>query len=666
MLIGKRMSLLFGDTREKKLIGLASLISLGVYVIASRGVSLWLSQLDYLTFVLRSFAAKPLLHPIPFQVPISLPQIVTAAVGLIACIAGAVAVKQAFGAHRAAAPLAVLAFLHSIVLPSVIIAVAAWPDGRGKITSLNVAMGQIVLTLVLTYLARSISLRPISDELNHQAIGQTRPDLPAMMVVPLVWLSVIFALVILVAAMLSGIQGYDSFSDHLARPARWLVTGALEPGVNGEVVTFYPGNFELFVRQTLLAGTDQLGFLASFLSSVASVWVIYRIAREVGQGVVTARFSAVAAASLQVLTYQSIVVYSDTFTALCLLLATWLFLIWVRGGASDNYLSLGIGAALGLAMGAKYSAGPPSVVLFLFWTWHASRGALRDQSFDQPLIDVRSLLSQALWLGAGALPAMSFWYLRNFIREGNPLFPLSVAGLPGIPLSTLLAGAPGPASWLDRITYPWVETGHEMGFETGLGPVVAAIVVLAVVFAPWTTERRSLQRLLWWLWLVTLLAWLRTGVLVPRYGLYPLLLAFVFTGSFLTRFSSGLLRLVSFSSVGVTMLGLGYQLLGGAAYHQLLYDPEPPVPHAVQTLPSSRMFNLVGQPAGYFLMGHDYRHQVRSRFLYTSPEDMRHIDVDYILLPSERDKEFINAMNLELVERWSKPNFQAQSLWRVK
>lgn len=203
-----------------------------------------------------------------------------------------------------------------------------------------------------------------------------------------------------------------------------------------------------------------------------------------------ARLSALAAASLQVLAYQSIVVYSDTFTALCLLLATWLLLLWVRGGGTDRSLSFAFGLALGIAMGAKYSAGPPAVVLTVFWAWYASRGPQRE-GFDQPLVDWGALVQQGLWYAAGVLPGMIFWYARNLVREGNPLYPLSVAGLPGIPLDNLLAGAPGPRTFWERVSYPWTETGHILGFETGLGAIVATVVVLAVLMGPWTSQGRD-------------------------------------------------------------------------------------------------------------------------------------------------------------------------------
>lgn len=645
--------------------------SLMTWMVQSRAVALWWEQASFLTFVLKSFMQTPVLHALPFKVPVSVADAGFGVLGAAICIATGMFVARGARGASHAAPAGWLTAIALAVVPPMVLAGIGWPDGKGMITSGTMVMAQGALALATLGCLRMLhgeNRTPPAAGTPHETISTTTADVgPAMhrhVLTLLTILAVVYWLIVLLAG-LSGLQGYDSFSDHIARPARWLVAGRLEPGIDGEVVTYYPGNFEILVRWLLSLGSDRFAFLASYASSLASTWVVYRLAREVGQSVSAARLSALAAASLQVLAYQSIVVYSDTFTALCLLLATWLLLLWVRGGGTDRSLSFAFGLALGIAMGAKYSAGPPAVVLTVFWAWYASRGPQRE-GFDQPLVDWGALVQQGLWYAAGVLPGMIFWYARNLVREGNPLYPLSVAGLPGIPLDNLLAGAPGPRTFWERVSYPWTETGHILGFETGLGAIVATVVVLAVLMGPWTSQGSRLHRLLWLILAAAAFAWVRTGVLVPRYGFFPMLLAFVFVGSLLTAFPSRWLQGVTAAAIAVTMVGVGFQLAGGAAYNMLFYDARPPIPAVIDTLPGSSIVNLAAQPSGYYAMGADYRHRVLTPFRHFTPDDVRKAGAKYLLVLESEETVYTRELPMQLVERWSRPNWPSTALWRLE
>jgi hypothetical protein len=657
----------FGATRGATALGVAALGSLALYLTHSRAVTQSRNGIDYLSFVLRTFAAKPVVRPISLE--LTAPQLtvalLTTAGSAVACVLIGWFVARGLRATRGAAAMGWVVGLSAAVLPPMLVATARWPDGQGSVTNDVLTIGHLLLVPLAWWWSRVQPANPavfVPPPLRRDAPAML-DDLPAFWGTVLLLVAIPFALVVFVDG-LSGVKGWDSFSDHLARSARWLATGRLVPGVAEEVVTHYPGNFELLVRWTLSLGTDRFAFLIAYGSSLAATWVVYRIAREVGQGIVAARVSAIAAASLQVLAYQSVVVYSDSFTALCLLLATWLLLIWIREGAADRRLSFGFGLALGLAMGTKYSAGPPAVVLGLLWTWHAGCD-VRREGFEQPLIDLRWLMPQLAWLVAGVLPGMAFWYVRNLVLQGNPFYPLSVAGLPGIPLGNLLAGAPGPRSLGDIVRYPWLETGHGPGFETGLGATVATVVVLAVLAGPAIVRTRPALRFLWLVTVLAFLAWLQSGILVPRYGIFPILLAFTFVGALLVAFPSGLLRTVSVLSMLGTMLAVGFEMVGGTAYTMLLYDPRRPVPVAIDALPATQILNLAGEPAGYYAMGRDYRHRVLSPFRPFSPTDARAAGLRYLLLPQAREAEFTRALPLQFVGRYGDANGPGSSLWRL-
>lgn len=627
-----------------------------------------MEQRGYLGFVLQTFAANPVVNAIPFRHPVGALAAATTALSVLLVVAIGVVATRALRGHRAAPAFGLAVALASAGWPAMLIATVWWPDGRGHLSAPMLAIGHALELALVLWWARTtgpvaaVYEPPVRTRLQHVMHVQSDAALRPWSSVGLLLL-VPFAVVVVLAG-LSGVQGYDSFADHLARPARWWSQRSLESGVAREVVTFYPGNLELLVRWTLATGSDRFAFLASLGAAGASLWVLFQLARETGQGRAAAHMVVVLAASLPVLAYQGIVVYSDSYTALCLLLATWLLLAWIADGARDRRFSFAIGLALGLAMGAKYSAGPPVVVLGLVWLWHASSDAAQ-REVEQSLVHPRWLLPQLIVFTMGTIPGMAFWYLRNLVQHGNPVYPLGVAGLPGLPLNELLHGAPGPQGLWQTLSYPWVEWGHVLGFETGLGAIVASAVVLAFVVAPVGMRPRTGERLLWWITLLAALAWLRTGVLVPRYGLFPILLSVVWVGAMLTKYPSPLLRAVVLTSAAVTLGAVGFQLAGGAAYNALFYDARPPVPTAMDTIPPTRVLNLAGQPSGYYLMGPDYRHRVITPFAYMAPQDVPATQATHVLLRADQEAPYRAVLSLEPMGRFTRPNWPSTSLWRL-
>ncbi len=505
------------------------LLSALAYFAFSASVRTILNEWSYLQFVLTSLLHEPHARVFAFDLSPSLEAVTTFAAYAGSCVGVGVLVSRRLAGSQAATPMAWIFGLAAAVVPTLVIALIWWPDGGGHVTNQTVCLAQGVCVAAVWWITRRAS-HPDSSASNaahatHQAARAGAEDpLPGWLRAGLA-LAGVYALTILISGF-SGIYGYDSYSDHLARPARWLSLGRLERGLPEEVVEFYPGNFELLVRWTLSLGTDRLAFLLAFGSSAASVWVVFRIARTLGQSRVAATMAALGAASLQALAYQSMIVYSDSYTALCLLLATWLLVVWVREGAKDSASVAGFGLALGLALGAKYSAGPPVIVLGLVWLWHAWRASWDVGSDGLDRLNWGRLATQSVVLGGSALPPMLYWYVRNVVEQGNPLYPLSVAGLPGLNIGALLANVPGPKSALERLTWPWTEIGHISGYETGLGPLVASVVVVAVCAVPFARRRLGGGTLLTWIVLIgASIAWWRTGVLVPRYGFFPFLLS---------------------------------------------------------------------------------------------------------------------------------------------
>lgn len=670
--IPKPLRGLIGTSGGSAAVALLAVASAAVYVEQSRAVAVMADGWGYLDFVLRSIATTPHSRVFAFGWSPSPVALVGVAAFVMSCLAIAALVFRTMPGSPAAAPMALVSALAAAVAPTLALATVRWPDGGGSITNGPILAAQAITVALVWAWSRQARRRASNDSQGAgQGVdgGETAPRSSQSGIGG--WLRIGFALTIayvltIIVCGSSGIFGYDSFSDHLAVPARWLIRGRIERGVPEDIVTFYPGNFELLVRWTLSLGTDRFAFLLSFGSAAAAVWVIYRIALEIGQSRTAAALSALCAASLQVLAYQSVVVYSDSYTALCLAVAAWLLLVWARLGGDDNRLTFGFGLALGLSLGAKYSAGPPVVVLGLVWLWFAWRGAWRVDALGEDRFAFGRLVRASAVLMVGVLPVMAYWYLRNTVELHNPLYPLSVAGLPGIDIGALLNNAPGPKSTWARLTYPWTEVGHGPGYETGLGPIFAVVGMFALCVAPFTRPRTgSGQRLAWVVVVGAFAVWWNTGVLVPRYGLFPLLMSFLFVGELWTAYASRLLGSVIAASVLVTMLSVGHEMLGGAAYNELMYDPQRPVPLVIADLPPSHILNATGQPFGYYAMGRDWRHQVTNLFAQVAPDDVRRLKPDFVMLPADRESEFVGPLSLTLMGRWQKAGQPSIALWRV-
>jgi hypothetical protein len=670
MPIPKTLRTFVGTSGRSVGVALLAIASLVAYLSFSPALKMLSAQWTYLQSVLGSVAQSPSARVYAFGFSPTLTAVATLLVFVLSCVGVGLLVGNAMRGSRAAVPIAWVCAMAAAVVPTLLIAVVRWPDGAGSIANPTICAAQMVLLAVVwlgTRRTKHLSADGTTThegELSTTSASATNAAV-ARWLFPLIALAVCYALTILISGF-SGIFGYDSFSDHLAVPARWLLTGRIERGLPEEIVTFYPGNFELLVRWTLSLGTDRLAFLLSFGSGVAAVWVIFRMSLELGQSRTAATISALAAASLQVMAYQSIVVYSDTYTALCLLLATWIMLVFARDDGRDPRVSAAFGLALGLALGAKYSAGPPAVVLGSAWLYYMWRSSWEISRSNVDFLNWRRFGFHALSMTAGVLPPMAYWYVLNAIDRGNPLYPLSIAGLPGIEIGALLAGAPGPHTAWERLTWVWTEFAHGPGYETGLGPVFATLAVVGAFMVPFLRRRQGSQVMLAWVILVlAAVAWWRTGVLVTRYGLYPLLLTFVFVGEIWTDCASRVLGAIIGAIVTVTMVAVGHEMLGGAAYNEMTFDPVPPVPTVVDELPPSRILNVVGQPSGYYLRGRDQRHRIISPFLIVNVAYIRTLAPDYVLLPEASEAEFVGPLSLELMGRWKKNGQAGTSLWRV-
>ena len=214
---------------------------------------------------------------------------------------------------------------------------------------------------------------------------------------------------------------YDALSYHLHAPVTWLHDRRLEivPAVFGDPAPAYaPSNVELWflflmapLRSDYLASAGQLPFAALAVLAVAAT------VREAGGRRAAALGAGLAFLLVPEIWQQAPTAMTDLAMA-ALLLASLPFVVRLSRSPTTRD-GLACAAALGLALGTKYVA---VVLVVPFAALGAIAGARRRPPRPRDLVAV----------GAIGLGTSGFWFARNAIVAGNPLYPVSALGLPGL------------------------------------------------------------------------------------------------------------------------------------------------------------------------------------------------------------------------------------------
>lgn len=209
--------------------------------------------------------------------------------------------------------------------------------------------------------------------------------------------------------------GGDPFIYHLTFPAFWLKAGrigyvALPYGA--QAATYYPLNMELFYLWVMRPlHSDLLLNIAQVPCWLLAALAVAALARETGIGRPGAAIGAAVGLLVPGLIQQATVARVDVAFAAWFLLSIYFAMRWGRTREPGVLILFGIAA--GLLIGTKsigliYSFVP--VLLFVFYLRGRGRHAAAD---------VVKVVCLAAAFGG-------FWYVRNWIETGNPLFPLDV------------------------------------------------------------------------------------------------------------------------------------------------------------------------------------------------------------------------------------------------
>ncbi|MBI4559873.1 MAG: hypothetical protein HY706_19970 [Candidatus Hydrogenedentes bacterium] len=220
-------------------------------------------------------------------------------------------------------------------------------------------------------------------------------------------------------------------------------------------------------------GTNRVAEAGNLLFLPAGVLGLVYLASALGASPLTAILAGCAYVLVPVNITQGVNTYVDSgyaSSAIAFIAAVCYTYVKMRGGRLPWNAAIAVGAGLGLAIGAKGTGLTLGVIGlgFLFGSWIITRLM---RASDERL----TLLRAGAWFALIALATMSvggFWYLRNWVVAGNPIYPveLKVAGhvlFSGIPLEEQIrAVAVTPQEMLPwpgfrKIFYTWCQGFRE-------------------------------------------------------------------------------------------------------------------------------------------------------------------------------------------------------------
>jgi hypothetical protein len=647
------------------------------YLIFSHGLEFFLSGWNYRIELFKMVFAKGFWQSLPQHVPL-FSNVFSWNEGLLlpvcfmlTCLTSAWLLHSLLNCKKdELGPNLVLFSLTSAILPTLLIALFLWPDGKGKLT-LELAFFSSLLIAIGLGGVRITSFLRLPFQRKAEPQKNERFGVAWAFILPLI---ILYAFVYLIGFI--SIIGYDALAYHLPLSASWLHNGSLLRDAN--IQSYYPGDPELLLRWVLCIGSEQGIFLISFLSTLFCIYMVYKLGRVIGQGRQAAAIAACCAATIPLLPFLATTAYTDTVGILFLLLSVFFLIKWIQNDLLTSRHLFSAGLAAGLAAGSKInmltSVLAISIVAIIAvlrsrHIWKKTGPRIEDVGINWPWLFTRSGgFTLAALIGGG------YWYLRNLIEKGNPFYPVSVLGLPGLDLKTILPSQPELAAnhW-KWFLYPWTELGFHSPYDDGIGMMAATIAIPAFFIWPFLRiEEKGVKRtgpgIIFFITCLSLLLFAWSDNMTCRYGIFLFLMCFILIGELWSAVPSRSLRITALLSFIIMTTILIQNLAGGYTYMFLRKNETRAekllVPQIVDSLAPTRIFNAAGADHTYGLMGYDYRHEVITLYKSIVPENIMDFKPVYILIRKDDEQIFKAKLHLKSIGEETKGNYPV-SLWKI-
>lgn len=379
------------------------------------------------------------------------------------------------------------------------------------------------------------------------------------------------------AAVQLPVLDYDGYSYHLVTVDVWLQGDAIGRVPHRVWSDGYPAGGELLTLWLVLfTRTDALADLTGLLPLPLAGVATAGLARALG-----ARRAPATVVGLVVMATPAAVALSDSTyvdnLAMADVAAAWLFGVRAIGGRTPSrrvFLSLATGLAVGLGAGVKGSLLVPLGIL--------SAALLVSLILLQRQSHWRPTLRAAIAFVVPVASLAGFWYLKNLLAFGNPLFPFTMGPFAGLgTVDELIVQTPealrGMSRWAQMATSWLADSGlGAYAYDTrvgGFGLAWPVVLVLAAIGLFWLSRRRRPLALL-----VVVLPVAGTLAVMPmpwwpRLTLFAVVAGAALAAVAVTRLPRVLGRVGGGALIALALLSLG--VVSGQANYR--FDPGYPV-----------------------------------------------------------------------------------------
>lgn len=397
----------------------------------------------------------------------------------------------------------------------------------------------------------------------------------------------LMAFVLIFHSITTPITDYDALIYHAAM-AKILVHSHGMPLITGpspgiEMSGNYPPLFPALGAFTLIFAHGNDIFLRALapLGAIGTAAVAYAIARRFG-GTMLGLLAAVFTLTAQIVSLYA--VYDTVYTFMGLF-AAMAFLALITNVSDKSVVALIlVGLSLGLLFFCSYQA-----VIYLAWlpfiVWYLWRTVGRRRA----VVGTAAIAAPLVFVGG-------FWYVRNWVVLGNPVYPwyYHIFGGRGLasPLRSLAQAsvtnvaqslaytAQGPSKVLDLLGI--------LFFNRNFFPVLSPIAVLGFVLAIRASTKGSRERIALWLLIpcavLPILLFIANGTFffryfIPAIPILAVLPAYAFRHLALAvprhRLVSGLNRKAAMTMLLYTLVFPGTFVLLAGSYYYEYYDFQP-------------------------------------------------------------------------------------------
>jgi hypothetical protein len=307
-------------------------------------------------------------------------------------------------------------------------------------------------------------------------------------------------LVFLVDALTRYPSGHDTLHYHLPQAVRWMQQQRLDL-VLGTTAQTLPENGMIAPFLLAFSRSEHLFTVVHLPKALLLAGVTFGLAQALGVRRIAAIVAGLLALSVPMVVFQSFSGYVDLYAA-----ASWLSAVLALAWASRAEFDRGrrgliilAGLSAGVALGSKTTYLIMNAMLLLAAVsidWIRPRA--RQMHQFQPV-------RNGLLFGLASLVCSGFWFARNTVQAGNPLYPfrIAIAGHEILPGCYTMDWAFPERTFGEKVLrwwdYPWREpkysgTGPDPGYpysrNNGVGAAYTAFVPIGLVAVCVTAFRR--------------------------------------------------------------------------------------------------------------------------------------------------------------------------------